>query len=203
MATPLFRPARFKWCTHSSSLSWDQGWVGGCVVNLSGGEWGHGVSVKRSTGFLERGWRIYSYCADKSKDLAHDWAPPSVCVSLSEMFVSKVIRLRCAIPYTNWFRHLAIFFPACAEHFNRNLMASQTWIGSFVHFTRLIWTSLHYVSYYVEIYVYEPTTKHKKSHYMNKHTFATMLHFNISMVCKKNHKLPTFIAVTWLKTNMI
>ena len=143
MATPLFRPARFKWCTHSSSLSWDQGWVGGCVVNLSGGEWGHGVSVKRSKGFLERGWRIYSYCADKSKDLAHDWAPPSVCVSLSEMFVSKVIRLRCAIPYTNWFRHLAIFFPACAEHFNRNLMASQTWIGSFVHFTRLIWTSCH------------------------------------------------------------
>lgn len=98
MATPLFRPARFKWRTTHPPSVWTKGeWEGG-IVNLSGGEWGHGESVKKSTGFLERGWRIYSYCADKSKDLAHDWAPHSVCVSFREMFASKMIGLKCTIP---------------------------------------------------------------------------------------------------------
>lgn len=66
------------------------GGVGGWdIVNLSGGEWGHGVSVKWSTGFLDRGWRIYSHCGDKCKDLTHIWIPPSVCVPLSGRVCSQ------------------------------------------------------------------------------------------------------------------
>lgn len=77
---------------------------GGDIVNLSGGEWGHGVSMKWNTGFLDRGWRIYSHCVDKRKDLTHIWIPPSVCVPLSGGVVSKIIGLNCTIPYTLFVR---------------------------------------------------------------------------------------------------
>lgn len=52
MATPLFRPSLFKWCTASPLLVLTKGeW--GDIVNLSGGHWGRSVSVKRSTSFKD------------------------------------------------------------------------------------------------------------------------------------------------------
>lgn len=169
--------------THPPSVETKGEW-GGCVVNLSGGEWGHGVSVKRSTGFLERGWRIYSHCADKGKDLARDWAPQSVCVSLSEMFVSKVIGLQCAIPYTNWFRHLAMLFPHATEHFNGNLKPSRT-RDLFIctrHTSFMNISTICVISRWNNI----ADNKTQKIHKINKHTFAAVLHFNISWFAKRN-----------------
>lgn len=121
MATPLFRPARFKWCTTHPPSVWTKGGWGGGIVNLSGGEWGHGVSVKRSIGFLDRGWRMYSYCVDKSKDLAQ-WTPQSVCVFIRWNVCSQnnwvkvyynahklhQTRLRSVVPYNWWIRILCV-----------------------------------------------------------------------------------------------
>lgn len=83
--------ARFEWCaTHPPSV-WTKEthpWSRGGIVNLSGGEWGHDVSVKRSAGFLDRGWRMSSHCVDDGKGLTHNWAPQSVC------FIQRIVCIR-------------------------------------------------------------------------------------------------------------